>query len=35
MIGFTAGFLISLLIEGSFGWHAYLAARKDATTPRE
>jgi hypothetical protein len=24
-IGFTAGYLIGVLIEGTFGWHAYAA----------
>ncbi len=24
-IGFTVGYVIAVLIEGTFGWHSYLA----------
>jgi len=24
-IGFTIGYVVSILIQGSFGWHAYAA----------
>jgi len=25
ILGFTAGYLLSIMIEGTFGWHAYIA----------